>query len=449
MSGHNWTPAPKKGIIPLHPLTFGMMLGKAFAALRHNPKVLFGFAVVVQLVVIVVTAAVMTTVLLLTFTRLEMVSPGSPDYEAVLAGTVATNIGVGLAVGLASVAFTAMLQGVVAADVGYAAIGVKASLGQLWQKMKPAFWRLVAFSLLQMLVVLGLFAAGIAVVVGVALSGSGSDPGLVVLVVIIAVLIVLACIPLVVWLATKLLLVPSILTLEKATLRDALVRSWRLIRGRFWVAFGVMFLIGAIMGLAMNVVAIPASLLSSIFGGIIAPTGSPEGSAIVGFVFAILAPQVLLLVLQAITLVVQCTGAALIYLDSRMRYEGLDQALIQHVERRELGWSDEHLGDPFAVDPERAVTSAPPPKQAPEYAVPPVGYGFPPGYGTQPYAAQPYPGQHGYPPPAPPASSPPAPQQPAPQQPAPQHPAPQPPPPPTTAQPPSDSPWTAPGSDSA
>ncbi len=45
MSGQTWTPAPKKGIIPLHPLTFGMLLGKAFAALRHNPKVLFGFAV--------------------------------------------------------------------------------------------------------------------------------------------------------------------------------------------------------------------------------------------------------------------------------------------------------------------------------------------------------------------------------------------------------------------
>jgi len=33
-----------------------MLLGKAFAALRHNPKVLFGFAVVIQLIVVIATA---------------------------------------------------------------------------------------------------------------------------------------------------------------------------------------------------------------------------------------------------------------------------------------------------------------------------------------------------------------------------------------------------------
>ena len=38
-----WTPASRPGIIPLHPLTFGTILGRSFAALRHNPKVLLGF----------------------------------------------------------------------------------------------------------------------------------------------------------------------------------------------------------------------------------------------------------------------------------------------------------------------------------------------------------------------------------------------------------------------
>ena len=99
MSGQTWTPAPKKGIIPLHPLTFGMLLGKAFAALRHNPKVLFGFAVAIQLVVVIATATVMGLVLFTTFTRLSTVSPSSPDFEAVFAGTVAINLIAGLAVG--------------------------------------------------------------------------------------------------------------------------------------------------------------------------------------------------------------------------------------------------------------------------------------------------------------------------------------------------------------
>src|SRR5215217_7517591 len=91
VSGQTWTPAPKKGIIPLHPLTFGMLLSKSFVALRHNPKVLFGFGVVIQLAVVVLSATVMGFVFVTTFTRLESLSPSSPDFEAVFAGTIAMN----------------------------------------------------------------------------------------------------------------------------------------------------------------------------------------------------------------------------------------------------------------------------------------------------------------------------------------------------------------------
>ena len=116
MTGQTWTPAPKRGIIPLHPLTFGMLLGRSFSALRHNPKVLFGFGVVIQLIVVVLSAAVMGFVFATTFARLESLSPSSPDFEAVLAGTIGMNLVAGIAVGLASIAFTALMQGVVAAD---------------------------------------------------------------------------------------------------------------------------------------------------------------------------------------------------------------------------------------------------------------------------------------------------------------------------------------------
>ena len=43
-----WTPASRPGIIPLRPLTFGTILGRSFAALRQNPRVLLGFALCVQ-----------------------------------------------------------------------------------------------------------------------------------------------------------------------------------------------------------------------------------------------------------------------------------------------------------------------------------------------------------------------------------------------------------------
>ena len=45
-----WSPAPRPGIVPLHPFGFGTILGRSFVALRQNPKVLLGFALCVQVV---------------------------------------------------------------------------------------------------------------------------------------------------------------------------------------------------------------------------------------------------------------------------------------------------------------------------------------------------------------------------------------------------------------
>lgn len=420
MSGQIWTPAPKKGIIPLHPMTFGMLLGKSFAALRHNPKVLFGFAVLVQLAVLLVGAVVLGLVFFSLFSRLQTVSPSSPDFGPILAGTIA---GIGVATfvfGLVSVAFASIVQGLVAADIASAVIGEKPRLGVLWRRMAPAFWRLVAFSLLAVAAVVAVFLVVFAVGMGVA--ASGADPAATgITIAVIVVVLAIASIPLTIWLSTKLLLVPSVLVLERAPFKDAFVRSWRLTRGRFWVAFGVVFVIGIIMGTAANVVSTPLSLLGFMIEGVISPTGDPEVSGIIGFLVILLLAEVLVLIIQSISLVVQSTAGTLIYLDSRMRYEGLDQTLIAHIERRELGWADDQLGDPFAVDPARAVSSAPPPVQTPNWAAAqaayavqqgypaPYGYAAPQGYASPQANATPsYPAPQEYPAPSGHAAYPPA-----------------------------------------
>lgn len=374
MSAQNWTPAVKPGLIPLHPLTFGALIGKPFAALRHNPKVLFGFAIVIQLLVAIVTLIVVGGVALATFARLESLSPGNEDFYPVMWGTIAINALVVLAMGFVSLAFTAVMQGVVAADIGHAALGEKPTLGRLWRLMRPAFWRLVGWSVLQslaaivlMLVIGGIIALGVMAGVGGSAEGVG-------LTVVVGILLVLAAIPLWVWLSTKLLLVPSILVLERARLRAAIVRSWRLTRGRFWNTFAVMLLIGIIMSTAVSIVSMPLSLLGSLFVPVIAPTGTNDASEIATMLIVTIAPQLLVYVLQAVAVVVQCAAGAFIYLDCRMRYEGLDHSLISYLEKRDLGATPEQLGDPFAVDPERAVSSAPPPKPTPSYAAAPVGW---------------------------------------------------------------------------
>lgn len=454
MTGQSWTPAPKPGLIPLHPMTFSTLLGKSFAALRHNPKVLFGFAVVVQLGVLLISAGILAVVMINAFVRLETVRPGSSAFESIFAGSMGIAIVAGFAVSLGSIAFTALVQGVVAADVGEAAIGVKPTLRQLWRRVKPVFWRLLGFALLSMLaitivmLVFGLVAAGGVLAMG---GFTAESVGIAFLVMFLGVILML---PLIIWLNTKLLLVPSTLVLEHATLRQALVRSWRLTRGRFWFTFGIAALITIIMGFATQIVTVPTSMLGSLFGAIVAPTGPTDASSTIAFVLAMLLPQVLSLVVQAITTVVQTTGAALVYIDSRMRYEGLDQTLLAHVERRHSGAPAELLSWPFDLDPARAVGSTvptvvatppsafgaaapygapygyPAPAQgyaqpAPGYAAPPAGYAAPPpGY----YAAPPA----GYAAPPPAYTAPVAPATPSE------------PPRPT---PPTDSPWAAPGAD--
>jgi len=448
VSGQTWTPAPKRGLIPLHPLTFGMILSRSFAVLRHNPKVLFGFGVVIQLVVGIAAAALLGVMTYTTFTRLESLSPSSPDFEAVAAGAIGINLIAAIVIALASVAFTALVQGVVAAEVGYGALGVKGSLRILWKRMAPAFWRLASYSLLIGLAVFGFILLVFGIIV-LLIAASGGSEAMIGPVIALVIIVTLGSIPLFVWLNTKLLLVPSALVLERATLRSAFVRSWRLTRGRFWVAFGATVLIGIIMSTAAGVMNVPASLVSTLLGTIISPTGDPEPSQVLGFVLLTMVPQVLVLAIQAIGAVVQSTAASLVYLDSRMRYEGLDHALMSYVERRDLGWTDDQLGDPFVVDDARAVSKNPPPTQMPEWAVAQAAYAaaqYPGGYPGQGYPQQGYPQQYNQPSYAQPSYNQPpsAPRPPAAASAPPAPPAapPAPPAPPAT---PSSTGWTAPG----
>ena len=82
-----WTPAPRPGIIPLHPLTFGTILGRSFSALRGNPRVLLGFALGVQAIAYVLLIAGIGGIGWLTFSRLDTAVPGSDEYDAITAGS--------------------------------------------------------------------------------------------------------------------------------------------------------------------------------------------------------------------------------------------------------------------------------------------------------------------------------------------------------------------------
>lgn len=375
-----WTPASRPGIIPLHPLSFGTILGRSFSALRQNPKVLLGFALIVQTVVYVVLILGIGGIAFASFSRLDTLQPGSDDFEAVLAGSVAITAISGFVMGLAATALSVIVQAVVVSEVAHAIVAEKLTLSALWARVKPVVWRLIGYSLLVSLVVLGAFA----VVGGAIFALAFAAP---VVAIILGVLVLLLSIPLSLWLSTKLALVPSVILLERATIRAAVVRSWILIRGRFWPALGVLVVISVIMTTIAQVVSVPFSLLSSAVTTIISPTGDPTPSEFVGVIFTAAISQIVVLLIQSVAIVVQATAAALIYVDCRMRREGLDLDLLSYIEQRDAGAAAPR--DPYAVNVGRVLARAPWGQQPAPYApqgYPPAMAGYAPPPAPQGYA---------------------------------------------------------------
>lgn len=378
MTSPHWTPAPKRGIVPLRPLDFGTILGKSFAMLRHNPSVLLGFGVCTQLVVGLLSFGLFAIIFAGSFGRIETLTPSDPDYDAIMAGTVGLSLGGGLLIGMLSIAIGAAVQGVVAANLRIAVLGEKPKLSVVWRQVKPAFWRILGYTLL-----LGL-AAGIAIVILAAIAiGAGAGLGIgfdeigvgVGAGIVLALLLLLGFVFVTIWIGTKLLLVPTVLVIERCTIGEAMKRSWHLVRGRFWVAFGATALVGLIVGFAANAVSGVAQLFSMLLVPVLMPTGDPlEGSefsptGVITMLLVMLLPQLLVLVISAVGSIAQNTAAGLVYLDSRMRKEGLDQALGSYVEHLAVGWTHEQLGDPYVV-PRFSMPQPYAPQAQPSYGYP-------------------------------------------------------------------------------
>ncbi|MGC0368003.1 glycerophosphoryl diester phosphodiesterase membrane domain-containing protein [Microbacterium sp. SLBN-111] len=434
-----WTPASRAGIVPLHPYGFGTILGRSFVALRHNPRVLLGFALVVQTVAYVVVTVAIAGVAIASFSRLDTLVQGSDEFDAVMVGSIALTGITALVLGALAGALGILVQAVVVSEVASAVVAEKPTLRDAWRRVRPVFLRLVGYALLTLLASIVVLAVlgGIAVLLGLAVLPLGILAG---------VLFVLGLIPLYAWLSTKLFLVPSVMILEGVGIRRGIVRSWVLTRRRFWSTFGVIAIISLAFGFVAQVISLPLSLLSGGLTTIVAPTGANEPSAIIAYVVLQLVGQIGILLVQCIAVVVQSTSAVLVYVDARMRVEGLDHDLAAYVEARDAGRSG--LADPYRVGVGRTWAPAPTWGAPSSGAWPAPGGG--PGTPAGPGLPAPSPGHPsvGQPTPAPQPAPTPRPQPAAAPQPR-ATPAPQPPAPPVSpapAAPPSDpTSWAAPG----
>jgi len=161
------------------------------------------------------------------------------------------------------------------------------------------------------------------------------------------------------WLFTKLSLVPAVLLLERRTLGAAMRRSWSLTTGYFWKTFGIQLLVNVILNVASQIISAPLGFLSGIGGSLLNPNGE-EASEIATLVVVSILSVLLSVVFSALTIVTLSAVSSLIYIDIRMRKEGLDIELTRFVEARQAG--DQSVTNPYTT---ADVTTAAAPAQSP------------------------------------------------------------------------------------
>lgn len=308
----------RRGIIALKPLGFGDFFDGGFRALRHNPRVMIGLSALV-LVVTNILVALPLVGLVTAGGVLDPTATTGGLSDAQLSATIGSLLALIPTGFLQSVAII-VLTGMLILSVTQSVLDRRLSTGELWRRAKGRVWPLIGWSLLQ--------SVGAGLLVAVALA-----PGIVLLVLeefvtgfVALGLLLLAAVALGVWAYVVLAFVPVVIVVERLGVLAAVRRSYRLVRGAFWRTLLVLFLTAILTSIVAQVLATPFALVGGLglaflqdnptLGGVVY-AGSVSLGSTVGLVLAV--PFLAAVV-------------ALLYVDRRIRLEGLDVSLARILE---------------------------------------------------------------------------------------------------------------------
>ncbi|TXK16293.1 hypothetical protein [Homoserinibacter sp. GY 40078] len=343
----SWAPPPREPFLPLRPLTLGQIIGGGIRALRHNPQVTMGPAILLSLVAT-----------LGSFALSDLLAPavldalGSRRTGAELYGWL-NGFGAGLLVWVSTTALgeaTAIVQrGLSAAEVAHAVVGRRLTVRGLRRRTRGALGRTIGWAVLVFAVLVLGGLTGAFVLASAALANP-------VAAVIVTVVLYPGATVLLVWLGTRLAFVPQVLVVERLVLARALRRAWGLTRGSgwFWRVFGIRLLVGVMIAVATSIVTTPVQLLGQWLGFVLAGNGD-EGDLFTISEITTVVAAIVVAVISAVALVIVTSTDAVLYLDQRMRREGLDLMLARFMETRR---PSTHF-DPTEADPYRSPDTAP------------------------------------------------------------------------------------------
>ena len=357
--------APKPGVIPLRPLGVGEMLDGAFTSIRRNPRATLGIAAL-----LLTASAVITTTLSLILVHyvgsVTLPTPGEQLTTAqatrllttmgeVLAPTAAVSIVLAFIV-------DTVLTGLLTVVIGRSVLGHKITAGEAWRIVRPRMAALIGVTLLIPLILIGIWAvyAIVLIILAVAHAPGALIGGL-------AALGAIAAIVLTIWFVIMFRMAGQAVVLEREGPVRALSRSWRLVRGSFWRVFGITLLAGLIVVITAGVLQIPFSLFAAMAGGgnsLLPSTGGNVAGILISAVGGVVA--------GAVARPISAGVAVLLYVDLRMRREGLDLVL-----QTAAAEGSTMSGDEFASLWRPGARAGTAPQAGP-------GQGFPPGPGAPP-----------------------------------------------------------------
>ncbi|GAA1592704.1 hypothetical protein GCM10009678_88610 [Actinomadura kijaniata] len=324
-------PGSPEGDVPFRPLSMSEMLDGAIAGIRRAPRTVLGVSVAVSAVI-----QVAGTVAAYYFV-------GEQARDEVTPGVLLRSLGSQVSLALIGLVLSAygivLLSGLLAPVLGRSLFGLPAESWQVWRDARPRLGRLAAVALVIMgAALLGLLLPVTPFLLLVAAEAPVS------LCVLAGLLGFPAGIALMVWLYVLLVLAAPAVVLERESVGGALARARRLSRGRWWRTCGTLLLallITVFMG--FFALRIPFLVAQLVFFGT-----EPEGGRALG---ALALDTFGRIVSWSVVLPFDAGVIALLYMDRRMRREGLDLDL--RTRRDAPTGDDPHRDAPHRDDPHR------------------------------------------------------------------------------------------------
>lgn len=311
------------GIIPLRPLSLGDIYNGAFSAIRQAPAVMFGLVLALWAGLGGLMGA------LLYFLAPDLNSYLANDFN--FDGTEATmdsfleftesTILMSVIAGLLQLFVVFMTLGVCVAGLGPLVLGRRPSVADAWQTLKGHLWGIISYSLLLILgsalfLGLGLLPLGGFFLINI--KDVGASLGLLGLTFLtLAAVAVLST-----WIYVKLVFAIPTAIMEDIGIIPALKRSWRLTKGSFWKIFGVILLTSLIVSFLANGL---NTVIGFIFSAVLLVN---QNLTIIMTLSAFLGT-----IITGLTMPFYGAVLGLLYIDTRMRREGLAVSLLQATQQ--------------------------------------------------------------------------------------------------------------------